>query len=105
MRAATERRLDPAVAHADAIGVDRHQSGHDLSEVQRAINVLEEQLWQAVLTDAPPAAEGHALGVVSTILGSIKDGVACAYASRASSSPMRTLRVEEMFKGTSGGPV
>jgi hypothetical protein len=105
VRSAAERRLDAAVDHANAIAVNRQESGHDLSEVQRAINSLEEQLWHAVLDEAAPEVQGYALGVVSTILGAIKDRVACEYVSRAPSVPTHTLRVEELFRGTGGGTV
>lgn len=103
--AAAESHLDPALAHADHIGTERHQSGYDLSELQRAINALEEQLWHAVMEDAPADVQGYALGVVSTILGAIKDRLACAYVSRAASKPTRTLRIDELFRGTAAGDV
>ena len=38
---ATENQLDPALAHADDIAAERQQTGHDLSELQRAINALD----------------------------------------------------------------
>jgi hypothetical protein len=101
--AAKENHLDGALAHADHIAEARHQTGHDLSELQRAINALEEQLWHAVTEDAPADEQGHALGVVSTILGAIKDRLACAYVSRAAATPTRTLRLDELFKGTAAG--
>ncbi len=100
--AASERHLDSALTYSDTIASERQQSGHHLSEVQRAINALEEQLWHAVLEDAPPDDQGHALGVVSTILGAIKDRLACAYVSRAASKPTHTLRIDELFRGTAG---
>ncbi len=102
---AADKHLDPALARADTIAAERQQSGHDLSELQRAINALEEQLWQAVIDDAPPDAQGYALGVVSTILGALKDRLACAYVSRAASKPTRTIRIDELFKGSAAGQV
>ncbi|MDO8363901.1 MAG: hypothetical protein Q7V88_13460 [Actinomycetota bacterium] len=101
--AASEAHLDPALAHADHIAAQRQQSGHDLSELQTAINALEEQLWHAVMEEAPAEAQGHALGVVSTILGAIKDRLACAYVSRAAGKPTHTLRLDELFRGTASG--
>lgn len=103
VEAARLSRLDAALAHADAIAAARQQSGHDLSELQRAINALEVQLWTAVLEGVPVDAQGYALGVVSTVLGAIKDRVACDYVSRAASKPMHTLRIDELFRGTAGG--
>jgi hypothetical protein len=101
--AAKENHLDRALAHADHIAEARHQTGHDLSELQRAINALEEQLWHAVTEHAPADEQGHALGVVSTILGAIKDRLACSYVSRTAATPTHTLRIEELFKGTASG--
>jgi len=101
--AAGQNNLDAALAHADQIAADRHQTGHDLSELQRAINALEEQLWRAVMDDVPVEAQGHALGVVSTVLGAIKDRLACAYVSRTANRAIHTLRIDELFRGNAAG--
>ncbi len=103
--AATESHLDPALAYADEIAAQRHQSGHDLGELQLVINALEEQLWKAVTEDAPVDAQGFALGMVSTILGAIKDRLACEYVSRAAGKPIDTLRIDELFRGTASGQI
>lgn len=103
--AATENHLDSALAYADNIAAQRQQSGHDLGGLQLAINALEEQLWHAVMEDAPVDAQGFALGMVSTILGAIKDRLACEYVSRAAGKPTRTLRIDELFRGTAAGQV
>jgi hypothetical protein len=103
--AATENHLDSALAYADHIATERRQSGHDLGELQLAINALEEQLWHAVMEDAPVDAQGFALGMVSTILGAIKDRLACEYVSRAAGKPTHTLRIDELFRGTAAGQV
>lgn len=105
IRAADKSQLEPALAYAGDLAAARQQSGHDLSELQRAINALEEQLWHAVIEDAPANAQGYALGVVSTILGAVKDRLACEYVSRAASKPTRTLRIDELFRGTAAGDV
>lgn len=103
--AATENHLDSALAYADHIAAQRQQSGHNLGELQLAINALEEQLWHAVMEDAPADAQGFALGMVSTILGAIKDRLACDYVSRAAGKPTHTLRIDELFRGTAAGQV
>jgi hypothetical protein len=36
------------------------------------------------------------------VLGGIKDRLACEYLSRATSNPVRTLRIDELFRGTEG---
>lgn len=103
--AATENHLDSALAYAEHIAAQRQQSGHDLGELQLAINALEEQIWHAVMEDAPVDAQGFALGMVSTILGAIKDRLACEYVSRAAGKPTHTLRIDELFRGTAAGQV
>jgi len=103
VEASAERHLEGALGHADVIADARHQTGHDLNEIQRAINSLEEQIWQSVIDDAPPNEQGYILGVVSTVLGAVKDRLACAYVSRAASKPTHTLRIDELFLGTASG--
>lgn len=103
VEAAADSHLDPAIAHADRIAVERHDSGHELHEIQRAINALEEQLWYALMQNVPADSQGYALGVVSTILGAVKDRLACAYVSRAATKPTRTLRIDALFRGTTVG--
>lgn len=100
---AASRNLEAALAHADAIAGARQQTGHGLGEVQRAINALEEQLWLTVVEDVPADAQGYVLGVVSTILGALKDRVACDYLGASTASRPKTLRLDELFKGTSAG--
>lgn len=100
---AAARNLDAALAHAHEVASERQHSGHGLGEVQRAINALEEQLWLAIVEDVPAPSQGHVLGVVSTILGALKDRVACDYLAAATPSRPKTLRIDELFKGTSAG--
>lgn len=101
--AATEHDLGSALAYADRIAAERQRTGHDLGELQLAINALEEQLWHVVMEEAPVDAQGFALGTVSTILGAIKDRLACDYVSRAAAKPTHTLRIDELFRGTAAG--
>jgi len=105
VQAAAESHLEPALTYAGDLAATRQQSGHDLGELQRAINALEEQIWHAVFEEVPANAQGYALGVVSTILGAIKDRLACEYVSRAASKPTHTLRIDELFRGTASGEV
>jgi hypothetical protein len=103
-RAAGEKDLAPVFAYTEELARSRQRTGHGLSEVQTAINALEEQLWRAVLDDAPPDVQGLGLAMVSTILGAVKDRLACDYVARVAGQPMRTLLVEELFRGTAGPP-
>ena len=101
---AEARTLDPALVHAHGMADARQRAGHHLSEVQRAINALEEQLWLTVVEDVPGDSQAYVLGVVSTILGAVKDRLACDYLAGATSSRPTTLRLDELFKGTGAGP-
>jgi len=96
------RHLRSAQEYADSLAADRQGSGYPLAEVQTAINVLEEAVWRAVSADVPPEDQGYVLGVVSTILGAVKDRLACAYVSKITSHPTRTLRLDYLFGGTEG---
>ncbi len=100
--ACREHHLDGALSYADTLAERRHDRGYPLSEVQTAINVLEEAVWRSVIADAPPAAQGYALGLVSTVLGAVKDRVACGYIARVGAHPVRSLQVDWLFAGTEG---
>ena len=79
MRCLRERRAEPIIEYADRIGHERHAAGYDLFEVQIALNVLEEALWQRVLATVGPEDVARALGLVSSILGMGKDALARTY--------------------------
>ena len=98
--ACRQHRLDGATAYADSLAVERHSGGFALAEVQGAVNVLEEALWRAVTAEAPADVQAHALGLVSTVLGAVKDRVACGYLARLTAKPVSSLRVDLLFKGT-----
>ena len=59
-------------------------------------------MWQLVFTEVPPAEQGYVLGVLSTVLGGMKDRLACEHLLSATSSPVRTLHIDELFRGTEG---
>jgi len=94
--------VEPALAYAQTLGVDRLRTGHELAEVQNAINVLEESVWSTLIADAPAEALAYALGLVSTVLGAVKDRLACTYVASVSSKRPPTLRLESLFQGTEG---
>jgi hypothetical protein len=104
-RCAAERHLTPIAEYAARLARERHAAGIELGEVQTAINVLEEAIWHAVLTELPAEQQGEALGVVGTILGTVKDRLACAYVSLATSQSTRTLDFAELFHGPGEGDV
>jgi len=95
-------RLTAATEYADSLAADREGGGYPLAEVQAAINLLEESVWGAVVAEVAPEQQGYVLGVVSTVLGAVKDRLACAYIAQISSHQTRTLRLDYLFAGTEG---
>ncbi|MGZ4204778.1 MAG: hypothetical protein ACXVQ6_07860 [Actinomycetota bacterium] len=96
----TTRDLQPIVAHMREIAEERFASGFDLSEVQSAINLLEESAWRAVLRDMEPADLAEALGLVSTVLGAGKDALARQYVTLASKTGAPSLDLKGLFEGS-----
>ena len=96
--------LDEATQYAESLALERQISGYPLGEVQTAVNVLEEVVWRSITHDVPAQAQGYALGLVSTVLGAVKDRVACTYISEVSRLPRPTLRLDYLFGGTEGNP-
>lgn len=78
-----ERRADPIVEYAAAIGRERFEAGYGLLEVQTAINILEEALWKRVLASVEPNEIARALGLVNALLGAAKDTLARTYVTLA----------------------
>lgn len=91
--------LTSIVAYAHSLARARHSGGYDLSEVQVAINALEESVWRRVFADAPPELVGSALREVSTVLGAAKDALAREYVVLASSTHTPSLDVGALFTG------
>lgn len=94
------RKLDGATDHARQIAHQRYQDGFDLAEVQTAVNVLEEAIWRHVLARIAPEGQGQALGLVSTVLGAIKDTLAREYLGAATRTHAATLDLRALFAGT-----
>jgi len=97
-----EHRLEPGLDYGRSLALERHAADHSLGEVQAAINTLEEALWHAVTRDTPAESQGYALALVSTVLGAVKDRLACTYVEEVSSRHLTTLRVESLFGGSEG---
>ncbi len=100
---AADHNLAPIAGYARRIAHERHAAGIELSEVQTAINVLEEAIWRAILSEVPVAEQGEALGVVGTILGAVKDKLACAYVTLATHHATPTLDFGDLFHGVDEG--
>jgi predicted nucleic acid-binding OB-fold protein len=101
-RAVKEKNLGPMVAHADVVARERFEAGYDLSEVLTAFNVLEEAIWTRVLAELPPSEYAEALGLISTVLGTGKDALACRYVTLASKVKATSLDLQSLFTGLGG---
>ncbi len=82
---------------------DRFHAGYAIREVQIAINVLEESIWNHIVANVPPNELARALGLVSTVLGAAKDALARAYVSLASQTKAPSLDLSALFKGETAG--
>ena len=82
---------------------ERFHAGYAIREVQIAINVLEEAIWNHIVRDVPPHQLGESLGLVSTVLGAAKDSLARAYVSLAGKSKAPSLDLSALFEGHTGG--
>ena len=96
------RDLTSIVAYAEELGRERFTAGFDLSEVQGAINGLEEAIWRRILAEFEPERYAEALGMVSTALGVAKDALARTYVSLASQTHVPSLDMKRLFAGTEG---
>lgn len=97
---AVERReVGSICAYARRLADERYGMGYDLGEVQTALNTLEEELWQTILRDLPPAGHAEALGLVSSVLGAAKDALAREYVALAARHRAPSLDVARLFEG------
>lgn len=93
--------LGPIVSHAEALARERFHAGFDLSEVQAAMNALEEAVWARIAAGMPKDRLGQALGLVGTVLGAGKDSLARTYVTLATQTRAPSLDLRALFAGTS----
>jgi hypothetical protein len=98
--ALARRDLRPIVSYAEKIADERFEGRYDLSEVQVAFNALEEATWSCVLAELSPSEFAHAIGLISTVLGTGKDALACRYVARAAQTRVESLDLTALFGGT-----
>ena len=94
------RTLEPICDFAEGIARQRFEAGFDISEVQTAFNVLEEAIWQVVISKLPPAELAEATGLVGTVVGAGKDTLARTWVSLAAQRHVSSLDLSALFKGT-----
>jgi hypothetical protein len=100
LEASASRDLLPALAYAEAIAEERFNAGYDLAEIQAAVNALETAAWTTIFAELEPARYWEALGLVSTILGAVKDALARRYVSLTVHAHTPSLDLRALFAGT-----
>jgi hypothetical protein len=95
--------LGPIVRYGETLAGERFTAGFDLSEVQAAMNVLEEATWSTIVSEIPPEGLAEALGLVGTVLGAGKDALARTYVSLATRTHTPSLDLRALFAGTDTG--
>ncbi len=98
-----DRDLAPVVDYMAQVADERYHAGYAIREVQIAINVLEEAMWDYIVQDTPPDELAEALGLASTALGAAKDSLARTYVSLASQIKAPSLDLSALFEGYTGG--
>lgn len=94
-----DRQLAPVTRYCEDMAERRFSDGFGISEVQTALNVVEEAMWRRVVTGVPAEELAEAIGLLSTILGHGKDVLARRYVSLASRRHVPTLDLSALFAG------
>jgi len=84
-----DRNLVPVMEYMAEVADDRFHAGYAIREVQIAINVLEEAIWNHIVANVPPDELARAL--------------ARAYVSLASQTKAPSLDLSALFKGETAG--
>jgi hypothetical protein len=95
------RDLVPVAEYARGLARERFGSGYALSEVQVAINAVEEAVWRLLAAELPPDELGDALALAATVLGAAKDALAQEYVLLAARRSAPRVDVAALFGGTS----
>ena len=96
------RDVAPVVAYAEEVARSRFAEGFRLQELQTAVNVLEEAIWNRIVSRLPPSEMAEALGLVSTVLGIAKDWFGSTFVALATEGARTSLDLRSLFRGTQG---
>jgi len=88
------------VRHAERLADERYVAGYDLSEIQVAVNRLEEAVWSRALARFRGTQLTRALNLVSTALDSAKDALARRYVLQAWRAHAPSLDVDALLSGS-----
>ncbi|HEY5876861.1 MAG TPA: hypothetical protein VIT64_16250 [Ilumatobacteraceae bacterium] len=94
-----QRDLVPIHGYAEAVARERFEAGVSIAELQTAFNVLEEALWQRVVSATDAGDLADAIGVVATVLGAGKDSLARTYVELATARHVPSLDLTALFRG------
>ena len=94
-----QRDLVPIHGYAEAVARERFEAGVSIAELQTAFNVLEEALWQRVVSATDAGELADAIGVVATVLGAGKDSLARTYVELATARHVPSLDLTALFRG------
>ena len=96
------------VEYMDSVARERFQEGFFLDEIQAALNILGEKVWEIVAYRAPLKERVNYLGQVSGTIGAAKDQLAHVYTEKFKRAESRAAalqsRLDELFAGTVSGP-
>jgi len=96
------RTLGPLLEYVRRLAEDRYHSGFRLGELQVALNVLEEAIWERIVLLVPPEDMAVSLALYTTALGQAKDCLARTYVTLASRSHAPALNEPALFGGLPG---
>lgn len=103
VQVAVTRKVAPLLEWADTIARERYEGAYDLYEVQMAINVLEEVIWQALQRGLDPERFIEAISAISTVLGQAKDAVARSYVRLALEGGPRRRDLDNLWGPVAAG--
>lgn len=93
------RTLGGLLDFVRSLAEDRFHAGFRLGEIQTALNVLEEAIWERIVVLVPPEDMAIALALYTTALGQAKDCVARTYVTLASRTHAPALNEPALFSG------
>jgi hypothetical protein len=95
-----KRKLLPIISYIEETARERYYAGFDFSEVHSAINILEEVIWNKIITSVKPEQLGESLGLVSTVLGAAKESLGITYISLSSKTKVPALDLNALFESS-----
>ena len=95
----TQRSFTGICRYTERVARERFEAGSDITEVQTAFNVVEEAIWQVVISRTNPPNLAEAAGMIDTALGAAKDTLAHTWVSLASKTNAVSLDLSALFEG------